>query len=75
MSLFDTHRALLDGALAACASRAYWSPFPENASPKIYGETAQADGQAAVEALLGKDYPLQQPGEVGRLATERPPTA
>ena len=73
MSLFDTHRALLDGALAACASRAYWSPFPENASPKIYGETAQADGQAAVEALLGKDYPLQQPGEVGRLATERSP--
>lgn len=73
MSLFDTHRALLDGALAASAARAYWSPFPENASPKIYGETAQADGQAAVEALLGKDYPLQQPGEVGRIATEQSP--
>src|SRR5574344_1709272 len=73
MSLFDTHRALLDGALAASAARAYWSPFPENASPKIYGETAQADGQAAVEALLGQDYPLQQPGEVGRIATEQWP--
>ena len=73
MTLFDTHRALLDGALAACATRSYWSPFPENASPKIYGETAQADGQAAVDALLGQDYPLLQPGEVGRIATERSP--
>ena len=45
MTLFDTHRALLDGALAASAARTYWSPFPENASPKIYGETAQTDGQ------------------------------
>ena len=73
MTLFDTHRALLDGALAASAARAYWSPFPENASPKIYGETAQTDGQAAVQALLGQDYPLQQPGETGRIATERSP--
>lgn len=73
MTLLDTHRALLDGALAASAARAYWSPFPENASPKIYGETAQTDGQAAVQALLGQDYPLQQPGETGRIATERSP--
>ena len=73
MSLFDAHRALLDGALNALATRGYWSPFPENASPKIYGETGQADGQAAVEALLGKDYPLAQPGEVGRIATEQSP--
>jgi phenylacetic acid degradation protein paaN len=73
MSLFDAHRALLDGALNALASRGYWSPFPENASPKIYGETGQADGQAAVEVLLGKDYPLAQPGEVGRIATEQSP--
>ncbi|MBP7503795.1 MAG: phenylacetic acid degradation protein PaaN [Aquabacterium sp.] len=73
MTLFDTHRALLDGALAASAARTYWSPFPENASPKIYGETAQTDGQAAVQALLGQDYPLQQPGETGRIATERSP--
>ena len=73
MTLLDTHRALLDGALAASAARTYWSPFPENASPKIYGETAQTDGQAAVQALLGQDYPLQQPGETGRIATERSP--
>ncbi|GAB1384906.1 phenylacetic acid degradation protein PaaN [Melaminivora sp.] len=73
MNLFETHRALLDGALQALATRGYWSPFPENASPKVYGETAQADGQAAVQALLGQDYPLQQPGEVGRVAPEQSP--
>jgi phenylacetic acid degradation protein paaN len=73
MSLFDAHRALLDGALEALTTRGYWSPFPESASPKIYGETGQADGQAAVEALLGKDFPLNQPGEVGRIATEQSP--
>ncbi len=73
MSLFDTHRALLDGALSALATRGFWSPFPEVASPKVYGETAQADGQAAVQALLGQDFPLAQPGETGRIATEHSP--
>ena len=73
MPLFDTHRALLDGALEALATRGHWTPFPESPSPKVYGETGQADGQAAVTALLGKDFPLQQPGERARVATERSP--
>ncbi|MDR2013699.1 MAG: phenylacetic acid degradation protein PaaN [Rhodanobacter sp.] len=73
MSLFDTHQPLLDGALKAVASRQYWSPFPELPSPKVYGETAAADGQAAVMALTGKNYPLQQPGERARVAPERSP--
>jgi phenylacetic acid degradation protein paaN len=73
MHLFDTHRALLDGALDALTTRGHWTPFPESPSPKVYGETGQADGQAAVSALLGKDYPLQQPGERARVATERSP--
>jgi len=73
MHLFDTHRALLDGALDALTTRGHWTPFPESPSPKVYGETGQADGQAAVSALQGKDYPLQQPGERARVATERSP--
>lgn len=73
MSLFDTHHPLLDGALKALAARGYWSAFPEAPSPKVYGETAAADGQAAVMALVGKDYPLRQPGERARLATEHSP--
>ena len=73
MTLFDKHHALLDQAVRAAKTREYWSAFPENPSPKIYGETAQADGQAAAEAYLGKDFPLQQPGERGRVATEQSP--
>lgn len=73
MSLFATHRPLLDGALNALATRGFWTPFPEMPSPKVYGETAQADGIAAVNALLGRDFALEQPGEVGRIATEASP--
>lgn len=73
MSLFDTHRGLLDGALIALATRSHWSAFPENPSPKVYGEDGQAKGQAAVQALMGQNFPLDQPGERARTATERSP--
>ena len=73
MSLFERHQDLLTQAVQAAKTREYWSAFPENPSPKIYGETAQADGQAAAEAYLGKDFPLNQPGERGRVATEQSP--
>jgi hypothetical protein len=38
--LFEKHRATLEGALGAIATRSYWSAFPEMPSPKLYGETA-----------------------------------
>lgn len=73
MSLFDTHRPLLEAAVEASRTRGHWTPFPELALPQHYGETAQAEGEAAVAALLGRDYPLEQPGETGRVAPERSP--
>lgn len=63
--LFDKHRARLDGAVAAIASRAYWSAFSEMPSPKVYGETAPDDGKRAFEAHLGKPFELGQPGQQG----------
>jgi phenylacetic acid degradation protein paaN len=63
--LFEKHRATLDGALNAIATRGYWSPFSEMPSPKVYGETAAADGKAAFEAHLGKNFELGQPGQGG----------
>ena len=68
MSFFEAHRALLDEAVNACRTRAYWSAFPEIASGKIYGETAKADGEAAFKAMLGKPFDLGQPGgaQVGK---------
>ncbi|MEY5098037.1 MAG: hypothetical protein RJA36_756 [Pseudomonadota bacterium] len=63
--LFEKHRATLDGALNAIATRGYWSPYSEMPSPKVYGETAAADGKAAYEAHLGRNFELGQPGQTG----------
>src|SRR2546429_5178033 len=67
------HRETLDRAVQAIKERRYWSPFPESPSPRVYGETAAADGQQAFEAYLGNDFPLDQPGITGRVSTERSP--
>src|SRR3954447_4312312 len=72
-SFFDRHRARLDGAVAACATREYFSAFDESPSPRVYGESAAAEGKAAFEAWLGTDFPLSTPGASGAVATERSP--
>jgi phenylacetic acid degradation protein paaN len=71
--LFEKHRATLDGALHAIATRGYWSPYSEMPSPKVYGETAAADGKAAYEAHLGKNFELNQPGQTGWVGGETSP--
>ena len=57
-NFFARHEALLDRAIAATAARDYFSAYPESASPKVYGETARAQGDAAFEALIGKPFAL-----------------
>ena len=71
--LFERHRATLDRALQAIAERGYWSPFPESASPRNYGEGAADAGKAAFETLQGKSFPIEQPGTVGAVGGERSP--
>jgi phenylacetic acid degradation protein paaN len=71
--LFDKHRATLEGALSAIATRGFWSAYPEQPSPKVYGETANDDGKAAAFAHTGKQFELGQPGQTGWLATEQSP--
>ena len=63
--LLEKHRATLEGALSAIATRGYWSPYAEMPSPKLYGETAPEDGKRAFEAHLGKRFELEQPGQTG----------
>lgn len=70
---FARHRETLDKAVQATRTREYFSAYPESPSPRIYGETAAADGKAAFEALLGKDFPLSTPGADGTVATEKSP--
>ncbi|MGL4636520.1 MAG: phenylacetic acid degradation protein PaaN [Beijerinckiaceae bacterium] len=54
----EKHKALLDRALLAIDERTYWSAYPENPSPKVYGETAKDEQEAAFKALLGKPFEL-----------------
>ncbi|MCZ7378110.1 phenylacetic acid degradation protein PaaN [Micromonospora sp. WMMC250] len=71
--LYERHADTLNRALTAITERGYWSAYPESPSPRVYGETAAADGKAAFEAYLGGDFPLDQPGAGGRVATETSP--
>jgi len=71
--LYTKHADTLQRALTAIAERGYWSAFPESPSPRVYGETAAPQGEAAFHAYLGQDFPLDQPGTDGRVATESSP--
>ncbi|MGH6637633.1 MAG: phenylacetic acid degradation protein PaaN [Polaromonas sp.] len=71
--LFEKHKAQLDQATQALATRSYWSPYNEMPSPKVYGETAAEAGKQAFEAHLGKSFELDQPGQTGLHAGERSP--
>jgi phenylacetic acid degradation protein paaN len=70
---FDKHRERLDAAVAACESREYFSAYDESPSPRVYGESAAAEGKAAFEAWLGSAFPLEIPGSDGTVASERSP--
>src|SRR5262245_45849580 len=68
-----THRETLEQALAAIRKRDYFSAYPESPSPRVYGETAAADGKAAFDALRGSAFPIETPGADGTVATETSP--
>lgn len=70
---FTAHKATLDRALEAIASREYWTPFPEMPSPRVYGEEAAAQGLAAFEAVQNSDYPLFLDGATKKVGQERSP--
>ncbi|MGL4242545.1 MAG: aldehyde dehydrogenase family protein, partial [Beijerinckiaceae bacterium] len=57
------HAALLERAIQAAGERTYWSAYPESPSPKVYGETAKDEQEAAFKAMLGKPFDL--PGHPG----------
>jgi phenylacetic acid degradation protein paaN len=71
--LFTKHEDTLQKALTAIETRGYWSPFSEMPSPKVYGETANADGESAFKALLNKKFELDQPSTGEITAAEQSP--
>jgi phenylacetic acid degradation protein paaN len=70
---FEQHRPMLDAAVAATQLRRYHSAFPESPSPRVYGETAAADGSAAFEGWLARTFPVTTPGCDGAVSTEKSP--
>ena len=62
---YETHRELLDRAIAAAGARDYWAAYPESPSKSVYGEDAAPAGEQAFRALLGNDFPLELPGVTG----------
>lgn len=72
-ALFARHRDLLEAALAALASRGFWTPFPEVPSGKFYGETAREAGLAAHGARLGQPFDLPGHPESRRVGAEVSP--
>jgi phenylacetic acid degradation protein paaN len=71
--LYVTHADTLARALTAITERGYWSAYPESPSPRVYGETAAAEGEAAFRSYLDAEFPLDQPGTSGWVATEASP--
>lgn len=73
VDFFESNREVLEQAVAAAASRGYWSPYSESPSPRAYGETAADDGRQAFEALRGHDFPLDGHAGSETVAGERSP--
>lgn len=74
MSLFEKHNAVLTKAIDALHSRTFYAAFPEHPAPAVYGETADADGQAKFKAALGNKFSeLKQPNAEGWAGQEESP--
>jgi phenylacetic acid degradation protein paaN len=55
-AVFETHKTTIIEAIQAIHTRSFHAHWPEVPSGKIYGETAQADGEAAFKALLNSRF-------------------
>ena len=54
--LFTKHKATIDESVSAVHNRHFYAHWPEPPSGKIYGETAQADGEAAFKSFLNNKF-------------------
>jgi len=74
MSLFEKHRTTINNAVQALHQRTFYAAFPENPSPAVYGETADADGQAKFKAALKNQFTeLMQTGTESWAGQEESP--
>lgn len=72
-SLVEKHSATLEAAIAANANRTFFAHWPEAPSGKIYGETANADGEAAFKAQLNAPFQGLLQGADSHVGEEQSP--
>lgn len=72
-ALVAKHTDLLDQAQHVARTREFWSAFPESPSPRVYGENAAAEGEAAFRAHLGTTVDLGQPTDGTQVGSEVSP--
>lgn len=70
---YEAHQGTLEQAIAANRSREFWSPYPEAASGRIYGETAHVDGRARFDGYLGTHFELAVPAVAQQVGEEESP--
>jgi phenylacetic acid degradation protein paaN len=74
MTLFSKHQPIITKAIEALHARTFYAAFPEHPSPAVYGETADADGQAKFKNQLGKKFEeLKQSGAMAWGGQEESP--
>jgi phenylacetic acid degradation protein paaN len=74
MSLFKKHQPLINKAIEALHSRTFYAAYPEHPAPAVYGETADADGQAKFKTQLGNKFnELKQSNAEGWAGQEESP--
>jgi len=56
MNLFQKHQPVLTKAVEALHARTFYAAFTEHPAPAVYGETADADGQAKFKNQLAKKF-------------------
>lgn len=71
--MFGRHAPMLQDAVRAIHVRAFWTPFPEVPSEKIYGEGVKSSADAAFAALCGADFVLPLHPESARGGAELSP--
>ncbi|MDQ3394364.1 MAG: phenylacetic acid degradation protein PaaN [Bacteroidota bacterium] len=55
-NLFEKHKEVLQNAVKAIKKRTFFSHFPEQPLPQIYGEHADQEGRENFEQLLGTNF-------------------
>jgi phenylacetic acid degradation protein paaN len=56
MTLFEKHQGSISKAIEALHARTFYAAFVEQPNPAVYGEAADAEGQAKFKSRLGEKF-------------------